>query len=67
MNQNLFAVHSHDIGDKVYIVLINILSYTEEFEVTLNLWTLSINFEEVFTNRKNTMCEGDGNENFVWA
>ena len=36
MNQNSFAVHSHDIGDNVSIV-INILIYAEEFLLTLYL------------------------------
>ena len=36
MNQNSFSVYSHDIVENVCIV-INILIYAEEFEVTLYL------------------------------
>ena len=35
MNQNSFYIHSHDIGDKVYIV-VDIVIYAEKFELTLN-------------------------------
>ena len=35
MNQNSFYFHSHDIGDKVYIVG-DIVIYAEKFEITLN-------------------------------